>query len=1843
MKLRVNGLVAPAIALVVLASLVSCAATSDGSPPNPRVVEAFTSGEISRWSPVKVVFAQPVGADAGTVAAEGLLEFSPRIRGEAVWTDAWTLELTPESPLRAGQEYVATVDPAVTSGSGSSSGAAALAGIEPFTFSFLVIPESIDVEPAGLYIVEPTEPELMEFRATISFSDLVDPEEVEKAFSVSHEGSEIDFSIVGAGPDRVFDLRVPNVSRQDEESELLVRWNGGREEAVRGSIGWSVPARESFEVLSVRPVVDHEQYVEVIFSEPLDESQNLAGLISSGEIDDLQVSVRSNRARLYSASPWPQMAGVLVSAQIRSAVGQLLAQAVTRQVTFPTELPRVRFVGEGVIIPTSQGTTVPIETMNLNSIMVEAVQIYGSNVHQFLQVNRLDGDSELQRVGEVVWRKIVDLDWEDENTDRWVRYGLDISPLLENDPAGLYQLRITFRRPHIQYPCASPAEDDVQFDDFATGPDNAESSYWDNWSAYPQWQFRRFRTDPCHPAYYMRWSDQNVAISRNVMVSDLGVMAKAGQDGTLSVAVSNLRTTRPIQGASLTLYNFQQRELAATRTDREGLAEIDLASDVPFFLLAEANDQFGYLRLDQGSAIPTTHFDTAGASIQGGIQGFIYGERGVWRPGDDIYLTFILHDPDKNLPDNHPVRFEIYDPFGKLTEYQVFTEGTNGMYAYVASTGVDSPTGTYSARVTVGNRTFTRPLRIESVVPNRLKINLSFDGDPDYLENGRVAGELEGLWLYGAIAPNLQADIKANFTPVDTVFPGYEEYEFDDPARDFYVSQQTLFDGRLDSRGIADFSTTLDVDRAPGKLRADLTTRIFEQAGGFSTEYASIEFQPYDQYVGVRTPRGDAARGMLLTDTNHTVDIALVDQDGERVRSGRVTAEIFKIRWRWWWETDPENLAAYVSQSSLRPIHQDTVTIRNGRGQWNFQVNYPDWGRYLIRVRDENGGHSTGKVVYIDWPGWAGRAQDEGPGGASMLVLQPEKPSYTVGEQISVQLPVSNQGRGLVTVESRGRIILSQWITGQGPETRFTFPATPEMAPNIYVHVSYVQPHLQTANDLPIRTFGVVPILVEDPDTRLEPVIRTADVYRPGETATIQVSEANREGMTYTVAIVDEGLLGLTRYSAPDPREHFYQRLASSLASWDLYDFVASAYTGELATLLAIGGGGEGEDGGRRDANRFEPVVEFIPPQELRPGATNTHEITIPDYFGAVRVMVVAASERAFGSAEQEVPVTQEVMVLGTLPRVLGVEEEIEAPVTVFALDPSAGLVSVEVETEGPIETEGRTKDFLRFSEPGEQIYRFSIRTTGEAGIGVVRFIARGAGAVAVSETEIDVRVPGAPVTEVIPVTLRQNQRTTVNVPLEGVAGTNRVSLEVSQIPPIDLSRRLQYLIRYPHGCIEQTTSAVFPQLYLDRLANLTSVESDRTQENIERGIERIAIFQTPSGGFSYWPGQNTAHEWATNYAGHFLLEAQQRGYAIPDGMLSRWVDFQSERANAWYGASFDSVVNQAYRLYTLALAREPAYAAMNRLKETDLPTVARWRLAGAYSLAGNASTAMTVIRGANVTATIYSEPGPSYGSELRDLAMILETLAQLGDSRGGEVAREISQALTSDVGLSTQTTAYALLAMAKFALVTDPSEQIDLTWSWNSAPVQRLTSNAPIVTQEMPVEGDGIASLTLQNRTGGQLFPRIIVEGIPSPGRERARSQGLRVSVDYYLDGRPADVDSLPTGEDIEIRVRVANTSRNRSYEELVLNHLLPAGWEISNDRLAGTAGSSNIDYRDIRDDRVYTYFDLGASQSQTFTVYATTAYEGSYYLPMISCEAMYEPDVVALVPGRWIEVTGR
>ncbi len=1383
-----------------------------------------------------------------------------------------------------------------------------------------------------------------------------------------------------------------------------------------------------------------------------------------------------------------------------------------------------------------------------------------------------------------------------------------------------------------------------------SGDDDGERSFWDSWdSAYEQRVgLYRNRNNPCSPGFYLRFYDHDIAVVRNVLVSDIGLTARSGRDATLVIAAANIKSAEPMAGVKLQVLDFQQQQIASATTDQKGLAQVAVAGREPFVVVAEKDGQAGWLKLDRGSALPLGSFDVGGAEAPKGLKGFLYGERGVWRPGDPIHLTFLLADTEGRLPANHPVSLRFFDPQGRLVHSATRTAGVGGFYTFALATTADAPTGYWRAAVTVGGAVFEQSIRIETIRPNRLRIALDFGGAAA-LEPGLVEAGLSSSWLHGAPARGLKAEVEVSLRPQPTRFPRYSDYTFDDPVRVYKTETHSVFSGTLDAQGRARVAAEiLASGESPGMLAASFSTRVFEPGGAASGDSVTVPFHPYRRYVGLRLPRGDAARGMLLTDTRHRADIVLVDAKGNPAGDGAVRVELYKVRWRWWWDKGDEELASYIGTSEFRPLSNEIVAVRNGVASWDLEVKHPAWGRYLVRVTDQQGGHATGRLVYIDWPGWAGRGQGEGPGGAAILSFAADKTAYQVGDKATLTIPTSARGRLLVSIEAGGRVVSTDWVETRGENTRTTFDVTAAMAPNAYAHVSLLQPHMQTANDLPIRLYGILPIPVEDPKTRLRPVVSAPEVLRPEETVTVGVSEAGGRAMAYTLAIVDEGLLGLTRFRTPDPWAHFYSKAATAVSTWDLYDLVAAAWGGTLEQMLAVGGSEELEAGGRRKADRFPPMVRFLGPFELARGEKKSHAIPIPQYVGAVRIMCVAATrDGAYGRAEQEVPVRKPLMVLADLPRVLSVGEEVVLPVSVFALEPRVRDVTVELDVQGALAPLGEAGRGLRFTEPGDQLAAFRLRAAKEPGVGRVTVRGSSGPETAAHTIEIDVRVPSEAVTDVSRGEVRPGGRWAVDARPIGLPGTNRMTLEVSRIPPLELERRLRSLITYPHGCVEQTTSTAFAQLFLDRLVELAPERAKEVQTNVTTALERIARFQTQSGGFAFWLGDPEPDAWATSYAGHFVVEADKRGYAVPPGVLAKWKEHQADRALSWSGGeparAQREALQQAYRLYTLALAGQPALGAMNRLREARaLNEPGRWLLAAAYHLAGQADAAARLAGDRVGPIPVYREHGETYGSEIRDKAMILDAAAVMGRTEPADVLlADISEALSDGKPLATQTIAWSLLAVARYAGWTGQAQSMQFAWRWAGEAERAVTSRAPIA--QVALDPGTVAARRLEVRGSGdaRLYARLMSEGVPAPGAERPAFQGLTLAVRTTVAGGSVDPDTFEQGQDILAEVEVRNPGRSE-YEQLALTHLVPSGWEIRPALLAENEARAapGFDHQDVRDDRVLTYFSLKAGETKVFRVRLNASYIGSFYLPLVKVEAMYDPTVNARTAGRWIRV---
>ncbi len=1783
----------------------------------------------------------------GIDVAGDLISLSPKVDGRVQWIDSHTLAFLPTERMKSDADYTVTV----------ALGKVLEVPSKYKTMQFVVrtIKQSFSVNYLAVKAYDNENMKLQFLSGIVYTADYGDEKQIESVLQVRKNNQPLELSWEHDADGKKHVFRADSLVRTAEPQKLLVTWDGkaiGDEK--KGEEELELPALDVFKVVDVRVVQQPEQYLLIRFSDPLLADQNLEGLVTIDKIDKLRYLVEKNELKVYVPSRLAGEHEVYISGGIKNALNFKLKESSTMQVRFEDLKPAVRLIGKGTIVPSSNELVFPFESVNLRAVDLRIIKIFTNNIHQFFQQNRYSQSSEIKQVGRLILQKKIDLNVASfSELKNWNTYSVDLTKLVKIEAGSIYRVEVRFNKTYSLYGLedmpevsqVSPVDQLKNEQEFEDEMDDWNRPGWYSDYYYPDDYDWDERDNPEHSSYF----NSRQFEERNLFATNLAVIAKGGTNQTMNFAVTNLKTTEPESGVNLKIYNFQKQLMETVVTGSDGMVKVQLKHK-PFLLVAEKDGQFAYLRLDDGSSLSLSNFDVSGNVVQKGIKGYVYGERGVWRPGDKIYLTFILEDKQDNLPDNHPVIFELINPKGQTVSRQVKTSGTNGFYCFTSETDPEAPTGNWTAVLKVGGQAFSKRIKVETVKPNRLKIDLRFEADPLSIYQGYAKGSLKTAWLHGGTAKNLKAQISLSFSKAKTAFKGFFNYVFDDPAKDFYAEEQQVFDDKVDDKGVAPISFKLpQMTSAPGMLNAHFNSRVYEETGDFSIDVQTVPYAPYSSFVGVKLPTSDS--NWYKTDTSYPLDIVTVDYKGNKIDRSGLEVTVYKVDWHWWWDSGDDNLARYVNGSYHKPVMRKIVNTINGVASIPFQIKYTDWddnGRYLIHVKDPESGHSTGLTAYFSkWGYWAAEGMQ---GAATMLSFKTDKEKYNVGEKVTVTIPSGKNGRALVSLENGSDVLDLFWVETKEKNTVFTFDAKPEMAPNIFVHISLIQPHAQTENDAPIRLYGVIPVMIEDPATHLSPEISMPDELAPEKEYEVKVSEKNGKRMTYTLAVVDEGLLDLTRFKTPDPWPSFYAREALGVKTWDFYDDVIGAYGARLERAFAVGGDENLSAAKRKKVNRFKPVVSFIGPFTLEKGKTDSHSLKMPNYVGAVRVMVVAGDKGAYGNTEKSVKVLKPLMLLATLPRVLGPGEEVKLPVNVFAMKPEVKNVKVSIQANDLLIPVGGTSQQVQFAEVGDQIAGFNLKVAEKTGVGKVTVTAESGNYKASYEIEIEVRPSNPRVVNVQETVIEAGKSWDVPVTAPGMEGTNSARLELSAIPPIDLGRRLNYLIRYPHGCIEQTTSAAFPQLMLNRLVLLSDDQKQEIETNIRAALNKYTRFQISDGGFAYWPGGRYSSSWGTNYAGHFMLKAEEAGYSLPFGMKEKWLSYQKNASGNWQRSERTyerSDLVQAYRLYTLALAQSPDFGAMNRLREEkDLDQLAQWRLAAAYAVSGQPEVASKMIGNLSRTIKPFRELSYTFGSDIRDKAMILETLVLLKrQTEAFPLVTELSAELSSDDWMSTQTTAYSLLAISEFAGGGKVEEnQVKAKVSYNNATAQNVSATMPVWQDDVALKNNKTAQVKVENQTGKVMYARLMSDGIPVIGDTTSTQSNLFMEVRYTdMQGQRIDPAKLAQGTDFVAEIRVQNPGQRGVYREMALTTIFPSGWEIINNRLNDVDSplkNDAFDYQDIRDDRVLTYFELNPNEKKTFRILLNAAYEGKFYLPSVQCEAMYDNRINSRKPGKWVEV---
>lgn len=1844
------------IAMTALAGMASCggkAKSTAGVKPveivyNP-LVESFTAGTVGRAEPVSVTLTDPVAADA---RLGKYIEISPRIKG--VWAvsqdDPRTLIFTPDPAFGRGVTYTVRMD---------------LKGLLPgnleareFTFSFRTLPAEASAE-LGTFTVETDGTYTVE--GTLYTADSEDSSQIKKMTRWDGLGEGRVHWMHGADG-RSHRFTVSGIAAPKSAGELVLTVQDKKAGYdKRQLLSVSIPAAGEFGLHSVDYFADREKYIEVRFTRRLDPDQDLDGLVwldganSVRQVEGNKVLIYPDASALENDDNGQVSVTLCVDASLRSAAGKKLGTDIRRTVVLDNGDPRVRFIGGGTVVPPSsalvgsegRGRGVPFQAIGLRAVRVEVFRILENSVGQFLQENELsdkDGGS-IMRTARPVACKTIFLDGSGEQRLRnWGTYSLNLDELVKPEPGALYRISLSFDRSMAALPCipvserlteqAAQAADRARFEAMEKQFDKG-GYYWSgndyDWSDY-NW---RERNDPCTPSYYY-----NTSVQRNLLVTDLGAIAKASDEPQMLFLVHSIATAEPVKDAHVELRNFQGQKVGWGVTDGDGQVAVTYENGRPYYAVISKDDQRTYLKVNAGSELSTSTFDVSGEQVQEGLRGFIWTERGVWRPGDTIYMNFVT--AGERLPKGHPVTVELRSPLGQLYQRRVATHAVGGIYSFVLSTDAGSPTGVWNATVTAGGATFGKRLRIEAVKPNRLKIDLKFPGK--YIQRGEpLDATLHGEWLTGARAGDLRYVIETEFVSVRSAFGNYKGYVFDNPYRSFRPESGPEITGTTDAEGNAKITAVMNGgEKAGGMLQANITTRLFEPSGEASVDGMTMLYSPFTSYVGIEAPAG--ADDQLNTGQDYTFGIATVTPAGTAAGGKSVEVCVYKVDWYWWWSSERNTLARYVSDHDLTPVRRQTLETSPIGGGATYTLNIPKeaWGTYYVTARDAESGHESAVLVYMDWPDYGNRHSDGA--GAMRLSVSLDKKSYHVGDKATVSFPATEGARAIISVENGSRVLKTFLLECEKDgQARYKFEVTPDMQPNVYLNVTLLQPYGKVENDLPVRLYGIVPLSATSAGSRLEPVIGAPAEVLPESEMTVTVSEKEGRPCAYTLAVVDEGLLDLTRFRTPDPWGAFNAKVALGVSTWDIYNDVLGAYGGKIEQMFAIGGDDALNPAAKASVNRFPPVVRYLGTFQLGSGKTAKHTVRLPAYMGRVRVMAVAVAQDAdegngaWGSAEKSVAVRAPLMVLGSAPRAVAPGDELVVPATLIATQDGIGKVTVAIAADKNVFTvAGGATQSVTLNKKGDRIVLFRLKVkdavaAATAG-GHIEITATGGGRSSHYGMDVPVRVLALPVAQGRSYTVAPGKTWEGSAALQGMPGTQRLMLEVSSMQPIGAAQRMEFLATYPYGCVEQITSAAFPLLYLPDLADLSPAEVATARAKVDAVLNKYKQYATPDGSMGYWPGDASPSPWGSAYALHFMTVAGHKGYALPSGVYERLRTAVRSMAVRWNASQYGYLnLVQAYQLYALALAGEPEIGAMNRLRQSGAMTAeARWMLGAAYAAAGRADVGRTVVAGMPGTDSLsqgdalLAQRAVTYGSPERAQAVQLLGASLLGMSgEAAQLASLISRDLASDEWMSTQTTAWCMLAMGEYVARSGRVSALDFEWSAAGRRGQ-VSSDSRKRMWMGEWENPGSGKMSVVNQTKGTLYIRAVSSGISSGRDVEAASDGLEVTV-RYLDGagRAVDAASLAQGTDFVSEVTVRNLTAEPQFH-LMLTEPVASGWEIRPDAGSLPAG---VDYRDLRDDRADSYIPmLPAGGSVKVFTRLNATYAGSYTLPAVRCSAMYD-----------------
>jgi len=1828
--------------LVLLAVLCACSKSGSdaGQDPNGEEIDpyqnlvfqfadAVVTPELQdRWDTVQVV------------------SFEPAVRGKFKWTSDRELIFSPSTPFKPSTNFTATLQSsALPEGKRN---AELPENRQKFHTPYLELQE-----PQAFWGRSSRAAGTAEMRVELPFNYTVKPADVKPLLRVTQDGQPVAFEVSGE-PGEVVRVRLnqqvrPGTPLTVALAQGLHAVGSDQHSTADYETQVTVPDPEALQVTTIEGSLKNADPMVLITTNQPVTATDLQSYLSVSPQVAYEVEETENGVRLKGGFEVGRTYQIGVNQGLRGALGGMLGEGVSQTVSFSDERPTISFgsAEKAMYLDALGSRNLGVRINEVNQVKVTIAKVYANNIQQLLRGGsqygypEYDGEESSEEEGdggEYVDRSFQYYDVENLGNVLTERtYTVSGLPKAQ----GLRLLNLNLK--------------DLEFSGGLKG------------------------------LYVIKVQDterQWLQVSKLVAVSDIGLIVKQGKGGSTLVFANSIRNAKPLAGVELRYISTNNQVMGTGLSNGDGVARFDsTAANGRFKLgmvMAQQGNDFTFLDLSR-SRVETSRFEVGGLQTNAArYQAFLYGDRDLYRPGDTIQTNTVLRTDAWQAPPNGlPVKIRLLLPTGK--EYASLQKTLNAAGSFEARFILPPAvmTGLYTLEVLTGNDVLltSRQLSVEEFIPDRMKVTVKADRAV-VKPSQSVSALITAQNLFGPPAADRKFEVEFSLKEKAFNPKGFEQFTFainsgerrrgnygdleSTPIADRF--EKTTREGTTDAagRGTATYQVPDYTDL--GTLEGAAFTTVFDETGRPVNRLATFEVQTQPVLFGIRS-----ADDLVSTGKPLAVQLVALTPAGKPTQA-QAQVQIVRLLW----ETVIERQGGryvYNSQKREEVVLNRTIPVYgNSTSDANLGFSPTYSGEYEIRVSRPGASTYVARRVYAygygDTQSNSFEVNNEGE-----VTIEADKPKYQPGDVAHLLLKTPFPGRVLVTVE-RDRVLDHFYVTTDEKSAKVDVPIRGNHVPNIYVTATAIREIKD--NRLPLTVArGFVPLTVEKPGARLQVAIKAPAQSRSQTAQTIEVTTA--PGAQVTLAMVDEGILQMKDFRTPDPYGYFYQKRALEVQAYDVYPFLLP----ELGTSST---GGDGYDLSRRTTpvpnRRVKLLAKWSGILTADASGKVRYKLPIPQFSGAIRVMAVAYKGDAFGSAEHTMKVADPVVISTALPRFLSPGDTIDVPVTLTNTTSKEMWVEVKPVLSGPIvsaeqdhvlpHTESRITEkyenyTVKLKPNNEQRVTLHFKAASAIGNGIVKITVRGVKGITETFTET-IELPIRPASPL-------QKRTGAGVVAGGAAqqlnlrtdflpSSLRSQLVVSRSPMTEFAKDLRYLLQYPYGCLEQTVSAAFPQLYYGDLAatlgqkngpgtKLSALSSNKYNPNyhVQEAIRKVEAQQMYNGSLSYWPGGDYDNWWATAYAAHFLLEAQQAGFDVNKNVLDRVLRYLQARVRKRETETYNIIQTGgviqpvtlakkeiAYSLYVLALAGRPDAVGLNYYKANRklLPEDSRWVLACAFALSGNQRSYREALPTRfGVQSIAGRQLGDAFSSPIRDEALVLNALlaADPANAQVNVLARQLSRQVKQAGWLSTQERAFALLALGKLAR-KNAGSTVTASLLADGKAIGNFSG------KDLTVSNVANRQLALRTSGKGSLYYFWETEGISPTGQIREEDAYLQVRRQFLnRTGQPIGSTSFRQNDLVVVKITIQSAESAGEVKNVAITDLLPAGLEIENPRIGAVreltwaTDAAQPDYLDVRDDRI-NLFTTVTPTPKSFYYLCRAVSKGTFKLGPVSADAMYNAE---------------